>query len=95
MDWKLELVAVPVSDVDRAKEFYAEKVGFNSITTTRSAMTSASSSSPRMDRLARSRSERGSPTRDRLHRCQLPRTRCYTWSARSASFKLEALPARA
>ena len=29
MDWKLELVAVPVSDVDRAKEFYAEKVGFN------------------------------------------------------------------
>ncbi|HZD02025.1 MAG TPA: glyoxalase superfamily protein [Actinomycetes bacterium] len=29
MDWKLELVAVPVSDVDRAKTFYAEKVGFN------------------------------------------------------------------
>jgi predicted enzyme related to lactoylglutathione lyase len=29
MDWKLELVAVPVSDVDRAKAFYAEKVGFN------------------------------------------------------------------
>ena len=28
MDWKLELVAVPVSDVDRAKTFYAEKVGF-------------------------------------------------------------------
>ncbi len=28
MDWKLELVSVPVSDVDRAKEFYA-KVGFN------------------------------------------------------------------
>jgi catechol 2,3-dioxygenase-like lactoylglutathione lyase family enzyme len=28
MDWKLELVAVPVSDVDRAKAFYAEKVGF-------------------------------------------------------------------
>jgi predicted enzyme related to lactoylglutathione lyase len=29
MDWKLELVAIPVSDVDRAKAFYAESVGFN------------------------------------------------------------------
>jgi predicted enzyme related to lactoylglutathione lyase len=29
MDWKLELVAVPVADVDRAKAFYADKVGFN------------------------------------------------------------------
>ena len=29
MDWKLELVAVPVSDVDRAKAFYVEKAGFN------------------------------------------------------------------
>ena len=29
MDWKLELVPVPVSDVDRAKAFYTEKVGFN------------------------------------------------------------------
>jgi predicted enzyme related to lactoylglutathione lyase len=29
MDWKLELIAVPVSDVDRAKAFYAEQVGFN------------------------------------------------------------------
>lgn len=28
MDWKLELVGVPVSDVDRAKAFYSEKVGF-------------------------------------------------------------------
>jgi len=28
MDWKLELVALPVSDVDRAKVFYAEKAGF-------------------------------------------------------------------
>lgn len=28
MDWKLELVAIPVSDVDRAKAFYAERVGF-------------------------------------------------------------------
>ena len=29
MDWKLELVVVPVSDVDRAKTFYTEKAGFN------------------------------------------------------------------
>jgi catechol 2,3-dioxygenase-like lactoylglutathione lyase family enzyme len=29
MDWKLELVILPVSDVDRAKAFYTEKVGFN------------------------------------------------------------------
>jgi len=29
MDMKLELVAVPVSDVDRAKRFYTENVGFN------------------------------------------------------------------
>ncbi len=28
MDWKLELVAVPVTDVDRAKAFYVEKAGF-------------------------------------------------------------------
>ena len=29
MDYRLELVLLPVSDVDRAKEFYTEKVGFN------------------------------------------------------------------
>lgn len=29
MDFKLELVVIPVSDVDRAKAFYTEKVGFN------------------------------------------------------------------
>ena len=29
MDYRLELVPIPVSDVDRAKAFYAEKVGFN------------------------------------------------------------------
>jgi predicted enzyme related to lactoylglutathione lyase len=28
MDMKLELVPVPVADVDRAKEFYAEQLGF-------------------------------------------------------------------
>jgi hypothetical protein len=29
VDWKLEVVLVPVSDVDRAKTFYIEKAGFN------------------------------------------------------------------
>lgn len=29
MDWKIELVAVPVSDVDRAKAFYVDQVGFH------------------------------------------------------------------
>ena len=29
MDWKLELIAVPVTDVDRAKAFYVDQVGFN------------------------------------------------------------------
>jgi len=29
MDWKLELVVVPVSDIDRAKAFYIEKAGFD------------------------------------------------------------------
>jgi catechol 2,3-dioxygenase-like lactoylglutathione lyase family enzyme len=29
MEYRLELVAIPVSDVDRAKEFYVEKAGFN------------------------------------------------------------------
>ena len=28
MDWKLELVLVPVTDVDRAKTFYTERLGF-------------------------------------------------------------------
>lgn len=29
MDWKLEVVVIPVSDVDRAKRFYVEQVGFH------------------------------------------------------------------
>jgi predicted enzyme related to lactoylglutathione lyase len=29
MDWKIELVPIPVTDVDRAKKFYVEQVGFN------------------------------------------------------------------
>jgi catechol 2,3-dioxygenase-like lactoylglutathione lyase family enzyme len=29
MEWKLEVVTIPVSDLDRARDFYAEKAGFN------------------------------------------------------------------
>lgn len=29
MDWKLELVIIPVSNIDRAKDFYVNKVGFH------------------------------------------------------------------
>jgi len=28
MDWKIELLAVPVTDIDRAKAFYVDQVGF-------------------------------------------------------------------
>jgi hypothetical protein len=33
VDWKLELVVVPVSDVDRAKAFYIERTDYNSFLT--------------------------------------------------------------
>jgi catechol 2,3-dioxygenase-like lactoylglutathione lyase family enzyme len=29
MDWKIELIGIPVSDPDRAKDFYTQKAGFN------------------------------------------------------------------
>ncbi|CEA09580.1 Glyoxalase-like domain protein [Arthrobacter saudimassiliensis] len=29
MDWKIELVPVPVTDVDASKDFYVNRVGFN------------------------------------------------------------------
>ena len=28
MDWKIEVVTIPVSDIDRAIDFYAQRVGF-------------------------------------------------------------------
>ena len=43
MDWTLELVVVPVADVDRAKAFYMDQAGFGTWTTAR-VTTSASSS---------------------------------------------------
>ncbi|HEU4808158.1 MAG TPA: VOC family protein [Homoserinimonas sp.] len=29
MDWRIELLAVPVTDIDRAKAFYTDQLGFN------------------------------------------------------------------
>ena len=29
VDWKIEVVTIPVSDVERARDFYSEKLGFN------------------------------------------------------------------
>ena len=29
MDWKIELIAIPVTDVDRAIAFYGDRVGWN------------------------------------------------------------------
>ena len=43
MDWKIEVVTIPVSDIDRARDFYAEKVGFVVDIDYRSATRSASS----------------------------------------------------
>ena len=42
MDWKIEVVTIPVSDIDRARDFYAEKVGFAVDIDHGSATTSAS-----------------------------------------------------
>ncbi len=29
MDWKIEVIVVPVKDVDRSKQFYSEQLGFH------------------------------------------------------------------
>jgi catechol 2,3-dioxygenase-like lactoylglutathione lyase family enzyme len=34
MDWKLQLILLPVTDVDRAKQFYLDKLGFTLTWTT-------------------------------------------------------------
>jgi len=44
MEMRIELVPIPVSDVDRAKSFYVDKVGFNATTTTKSARSCGSCS---------------------------------------------------
>ncbi len=44
MRWKLALVVVPVSDIDRSKDFYVGRVGSNCSSTTGPGTTSASCS---------------------------------------------------
>ena len=75
MDLKLELVVIPVSDVDRAKTFYNEKVGFSEDVDTRvSDEMRVVQLTPR-DRRARSASGRVSRTQRRV-----PFVDC-TWSS--------------
>ena len=45
MDWKLELVVLPVTDVDRAKAFYAEQARLQPSTSTTAPATTSGSSS--------------------------------------------------
>jgi extradiol dioxygenase family protein len=54
MDFKLELVAIPVTGIARAKSFYADEVGVHRTTTSPSATRSGSCSSRRQDRPVRS-----------------------------------------
>jgi catechol 2,3-dioxygenase-like lactoylglutathione lyase family enzyme len=56
MDWKLELITVPVTDVDRAKAFYVDQAGFHADHDQTVTTGSGSSRSPRPDRPARSAS---------------------------------------
>jgi len=52
MDWKLELVVLPVADVDRAKAFYLEQAGFDLLVDHREGRPSGWSRSPRRARRA-------------------------------------------
>jgi predicted enzyme related to lactoylglutathione lyase len=42
LDWKLELVIIPVSDIDRAKSFYMDMAGFDLHVDHQAGTTSAS-----------------------------------------------------
>ena len=59
MDFRIELVPIPVSDVDRAKEFYGEKVGWNIDHDQKVSPELRSCRSPRPGRRARSASASG------------------------------------
>jgi catechol 2,3-dioxygenase-like lactoylglutathione lyase family enzyme len=65
MDLKLELVLIPVSDVDRAKAFYVETAGFNLDVDHQPSDEFRVVQMTPPARRARSRSGRGSPTRRR------------------------------
>ena len=74
MDLKLELVVVPVSDVDRAAEFYEKALGFRLDVDHHPNESFRVVQLRRRARSARSRSARASPNRSRAH------TRGCTWS---------------
>lgn len=73
LELKLEVLVLPVSDVDRAKDFY-EKAGSASTPTSTSARSFESSSSPLRARRCRSSSARASPNQHQA------RSRIFTWS---------------
>ena len=54
VDWRLELVPLPVADVDRAKSFYAGKVGFNVDLETSGVATRDGYQTPRVHKLTSS-----------------------------------------
>ena len=61
--FSVEVITVPVSDIDRALRFYGDQVGFRLMWTIRRTKRSASSSSRPQAPAARFRSVRGLPTR--------------------------------
>ena len=79
MDYRLELISIPVSDVDRAKAFYVDQAGFNADHDHRCRTRCASCSSRRPAPRARSRSAPGPARSGR----PAPRRACSSWSTTS------------
>ncbi len=63
MEYQIQVITVPVTDVDRAVAFYTQKAGFALTSTTTRRAASASSNSHHPGQPARCRSGLGSPTR--------------------------------
>jgi len=78
MDMKLELVPIPVADIDRAKAFYVEKLGFNADHDTRVSDTLRVVQLTPLGRLVRSSLGSACP---KLTTCSLDRSRPCTWSS--------------
>jgi len=78
MDMKLELVPIPVADLDRAKAFYVEKLGFNADHDTRVSDTLRVVQLTPLGRLVRSSLGSACP---KLTTCSLDRSRPCTWSS--------------
>ena len=69
MDWKREVVVVPVADVERSREFYVDELGFRLDTDHRAGEDFRSSRSPSP---ARPRTERPGPTTTSSRRSGYP-----------------------